>query len=622
MATRALSIPTAVSLPRSTAMPRDRLARIALPVSGLLVVALAVAALGLGLARLPAARVSDGRPVLGDVATSAGVSLASLDPVDPIAPAEMPRSDRPIGGLVFVRCTNLWASNADGSGARRLLTMPGLSSPTISPDGRTIAFFGAGATGTIQLWLAAADGSATRHLGSLASATRPIVGTARGLTWSPAGDQLAFALGPPITARSGRWGIWTFDLQTGTFDRAGVGGSTPFWLARQLLVGGLGGESVAALWGREWPARRLSEAGDVLDVGLGIGWWSGAWQQDVAMLLRSEHGRLLLGWRPNIYRPTRVTTGPPEGYRFDPASRPTVAELAPVAVTLLDESGERDLGIFDPVTERWTIMDYAWDPVWSPAPVAAGPIASVRAFRLASSVLWSLRRSDRAALLLEEPVVERLVPFRHPQFTLGTPEPLADGAWSVPAAAFGTDGRGFAVQHLRVVVRPMDGRLAATPSRVGAIDRIATIDDAVDLLRRLLTARVVPPAGLPAGTRLAAYPIGAWSWGGTTQGQLSVIAPGLGELTFHYGSSGFGCGAAPVPLALETGTRAISTDPAQGLDWNTIAWPAAPTDTSGAFGISGELPVSTLAALAAEMDRERLARRGPGSAGGTSTRGG
>jgi hypothetical protein len=379
-----------------------------------------------------------------------------------------------------------------------------------------------------------------------------------------------------------------------------------------LLVAGSGETSVAALWGRDWPAERFSEAGDVLNVGLGLGWWSGSWQQDVAMLLRTEAGRLELAWRPSFSRATRVTTGPPEGYRFDASSRPAVSDLAPVAVPLLDADGERDLGIFDPVTERWTVMDYAWDPVWSSAPVAAGPIAAMRALRLTSSVLWSLRRPDRAALLLEEPVATPLLPFRHPQYTVGVPTRLAGGGWSVPATAYGTDRRGFVVRDLRVVVRPVDGRLAATPSLVGPAERIRTIDDAIALLRRILTGPVVAPTGLPAGTRLAEFPIGAWSWGGRTQGQLSVIAPGLGPLTFHYGSSGFGCGAAPVPLELETGTPAISTDPAQGLDWNTVAWPAAPTDTSGPFGISGELPVSTLAAMAAAMDRVRLAERAAG----------
>ena len=39
--------------------------------------------------------------------------------------------------------------------------------------------------------------------------------------------------------------------------------------------------------------------------------------------------------------------------------------------------------------------------------------------------------------------------------------------------------------------------------------------------------------------------------------------------------------------------------------YNAIAWPAAPKDTSGPFGISANAPTETLVAIATAMDDSR-----------------
>lgn len=600
MATRTISLPKTRGHARAWAPPAGWVERVALPLVGLLLVTAAVTSLGFALWRLPAAPPAAESPA-PPRAVSVAIAPITLDAIDGASASAMPRSDRPVGGLVFVRCTNLWVSNADGSNAHRLLTMPGLSSPALSPDGRTVAFFGS-TSGSTQLWLAAADGSAMELLGSLAQRGHPVGDEASALSWSPEGDRLGFVLRPSLSARSGRWAIWALDLEAGTFDRVGIGGPAPFWLSRQLYAADADGR-VAALWGRDWAGRRLSSAGNVVSIGVAPGWWD--WKKNTAILLRAADGSLELGWRPNYYRRTQIVTAPPEGHRLDPTAPPAVAAGAPVAVTLIDAAGERDIGLFDPTGERWTVLDYAWDPVWSPAPVATGQPAAEEAVRLTQSLLWSLGK-ERADLLLADSFSEDLTPFERPGFTIGRPERVARLGWVVPATAFGRTEEGFAAQDLRIVVAPVDGRVAATPHAAGAIQRIRTVDDAVAFLDRILTAEVVPPAGLPAGTRLAARALTAWSWRGAAEGSLNLIAPGVGRLTFNYGSAGFGCGPSPVPLTLATGTRAIVTDPAESGGYNTVAWPARRGASSGPFGISGEVPTGVLVPIAGAMDRARL----------------
>lgn len=606
MATRAISIPDVRHRPGSRA-PR-RATAIVLPAAGLSLTLAAVVALALALAGLP--EVVSLPSAAAPQMSAPRIAPQALDRIRPVASSGLPRSEDPIGGLVFVRCTSLWIANADGSNARRLLDTSGVSSPTLSPDGRTIAFLATGSDGGQQLWTLSADGTDRRLLGALTEGGLP-VGSARSLLWSPDGATLTFTT-PVSVPRTGRWSIWTLDLAAGRFSRLATGGPTPFWFDRQLLGTDVGAHPLSPLIGRRWAwaARRLSEAGDVVSVALAPGWWT-QWEQDTALLVRDADGAVGLQWRPRYHRRTQVTSAPPEGYWFDSTTRPAVAEGAPVAVTLIDADGERDLGLFDPIARRWTMLDYAWDPAWSPAPVASGPVGAEEAARLTRELVAALVwRADEVdpGLLLDGPTDGELAPFDRPGYAFGSPT-RAGGGWSVATTIYGRLGDGFATRDVEFLVRAVDGRVAAVPVVVGPIVRLRTVDEAVALLDRVLTAEVVPPAGLPAGSRLAPQALEAWTWAGETTGYLKLIVPGLGTVTFNYGSSGFGCGPSPIPLELGTGTRAIATDPTESGGFNTVAWPAGPRDFSAPFGVSGELPPSTLVAIASATDRARLTGR-------------
>jgi hypothetical protein len=594
MATRAVSIPARTLGTR--AGPIDRfLPLVALPAALALVASLAVA-----LGRLPGREPSvASRPTRP--APLAPAPLRELPDLAPAPSSTWPRSAEPLGGLLFVRCTNLWGANADGSNARRLLTVPGLASPTVAPDGRSIAYLGTAPDGRQQVWLAAADGSATRLLGALGEPGAWIP-RASGLTWSPDGAELAFALRPPVGGRGeAPWSLWTLRLASGRIERVGAGGATPVWLRGQLLAPA--DDGVVALWGRRWASERLSKAGEVAAMGLAPGWWA-RWDEDTALVVR-EGEKLVLAWRPDHWKKTKVTAAPPPGYQIDPTTPVAVAEGALVAVPLLHEDGGPAVGLFDPLAKHWRVLGYAWDPAFGPAPAAVGSLERAWAVRLTRTLLWSLGR-ERVDLLLARPGDLPALPFDRPGHVLGTPRPAGEG-WVVPATVYGRTASGFAARDLDVRVRPVDGRLVAAPRATGPLVRIRTVDDAVALLDRLLTAEVVAPAGLPEGTRLAPRAFDAWSWDGSSEGALYLAVPGFGRVTFHYGSAGFGCGPSPVPLTLATGTGAITTDPAGSGGWNTIAWPARPRETSAPFGISGAVPTSTLVAWASAIDRAGLA---------------
>jgi WD40 repeat protein len=598
MATRA----TSVAIPRIRLRSRDHRGRVA-PAIALVVVLVAVASLGTALGRLPSTAIPRTRaPSL--VALHMPGSLDTLTGVEETA---WPKSRYPLGGFAFVRCTNLWTAHADGSAPRRILSMPGISSPTFSPDGRTIAFLAATAAGT-DVWLAAADGSVTRRLGTIADGGDPVLTPVGPLAWSPDGTRLALSL-MPAGIRGGTPSHWVLWLDSGMFDRVGEGGDQPVWLGRQVLVAGRTDGTVEKLGGSKWTARRLSKVGGVRAVAFAPGWWAWEWEKQTALLV-DDGGSLSLSWQKRPYA-TRSAFGtdPPAGYAFDPNGRLAILQHGTVAATLLDEDGERDLGLFDPLSLEWTMLDYAWDAAGSPAPATLGTIEEQRAVQLARDLLWSLGRPDRANadLLLAAPLDPELVPFGHVGYAIGDAVREGD-AWTIPAHTYGRMGAALGTRDVEVTIRDVDGRLAATLAAAGPVVRLRTVDDAAAYLDRILTVPVIAPAGLPEGTRLASrWAIDAWTWRGRTTGTLHLSAPGIGKMSFYYGDGGLGCGAYPVPLELETGTHAIVQDPEMSGGYNAIAWPAAPKDTSGPFGISANAPTETLVAVATAMDASRRA---------------
>jgi hypothetical protein len=535
------------------------------------------------------------------------VPVTSLDPIAGLPATAWPVSRAPASGLVFVRCTNLWTMLPDGSEAHRLFSMPGLSWPTFSPDGRTIAFLATTAEGQ-QIWMASADGSAKILIGTLRTHDRPTP-EAAGLTWSPNGDRLAFALAPPSGAS---WSVWVLDVTSGDFRAAGSGGPAPFWVDGSLLdASAAPSPDFHVLLGHDrWVAKRLSSSQGDLAAAVSPGWWTDTWRKDTAVLRNDGVETDLLVARRLGLRHGIVTT-PPPGLRIAPSARPVVLEGGPIAVTLLDDQGGRDLGLFDPTTGRWSVSDYAWDPTWSPAPPAAGSLEAARAASLVRHLVWTWHQSpDRASLVLGNPAGRNLVSFRRFGATFGSPVHRA-GGWSIRSTVFGRTDKGFAFRRVSFDVTARSGRLVVNPIPTSRLGHVGTIGQAVALLRSMLTAHVVPPAGLPPGTRLARDALTAWTLGTRTIGSLNLIVPntpnGRSPLTVSYGSGGFGCGPSPVPLRLSTGTSAIASDPAVTTDYHQVAWPASPKDWNGPFGVAGELPRETIIGIADAMDEQRLA---------------
>ncbi len=608
MATRALSLPVArsrIRLPRPS-LPPGLVDRVLLPLVGLTVLVSAFAVpLVASLSDEPAAARAAARPLPSPAVTH-------LDTLPDLIDADRPRSAVPVGGMVFVRCTNLWTALPDGSNERRLLSFPGLSSPTFSPDARTIAFLADGEEGQ-EIWMAAADGTATMRLGVIESGGAPPAATATGLTWSPAGDRLAFALTGPVDPPFAS-SIWTLDLLSGSFERVGTGWPVPSWVGKQLVVAKTGpelGAHFAALWGRNWVGKRLSSDAEEIAAAVSPGWWSYLWQKDTAIVRRDEGGELQLALRNRTGAAhDRLVTTPPDGYHISTTAAPAVLQGGPVAVTLIGPDGGSDLGLVDPQTGIWSLMDYAWDPAWSPAPPAVGRLEAQRAATLVRELLIAMdRHPEDAALILGRPADPSLVPFHRMGYTLDEPTRM-DGGWSVPATVFGRTEKGFGYRDLVFVTRAEAGRLVADAIPASGLGRIRTIDQAVDFLDSILTAQVLPPAGLPAGTRLGPDAVSAWSWGRRTTGELRLQVPdpsgngGMRSLTITYGYASFGCGGAGDPMPLSTGTPALTTD------YGVVAWPAGPNASSAPFGIYADMPTEQVLPIAAAMDAERLAAAG------------
>ncbi len=105
-------------------------------------------------------------------------------------------SAAPSGQIAFVRDSDIWVINADGTNERRLTTTDAYESdPTWSPDGSTIAY-----TRDAELWLVGADGANQRHVPlTLTAQTMPGTdepGMARGVdivAWSPGGADITVA---------------------------------------------------------------------------------------------------------------------------------------------------------------------------------------------------------------------------------------------------------------------------------------------------------------------------------------------------------------------------------------------------------------------------------------------
>jgi dipeptidyl aminopeptidase/acylaminoacyl peptidase len=167
---------------------------------------------------------------VGDGQQGSGIYLAS--PGDSSVPKLWTQGSNPVwfpdgGRIAFLRGSDLWSVAVGNSGAAQITKeQENVRAPSISPDGRTIAFYSS-RSGHQDIWLAPSDGSA---------APRQLTREAMALddprfvpAWSPDGRQIAY-----ISNKSDYWhdDVWVIDVATGKarqLSKSLMAASVPAW---------------------------------------------------------------------------------------------------------------------------------------------------------------------------------------------------------------------------------------------------------------------------------------------------------------------------------------------------------------------------------------------------------
>ena len=537
-------------------------------------------------------------------------AIPTLDKLGPVG--RPPRSAEPLAGIAFVRCTGLWAAEPDGSNPRRLLAMSGISSPEFSPDARTIAFVRMDGSGQ-SLWLASADGHESRRLGTIASGGAGIDARVTGLAWSPNGDEIAFALtdgtyGP----LAGGSAIWSLDVTSGTFRRVASGWPAPTWHRKKVVVAGYESSDlqITQVGGHERVVDPLNSLHD--DVAAAVvppGWWNAS--RNGAAILRGTRDGFELAIRTGWNQRDRLVVEPPPGYRFARFAQPTInQDGSRVAIDLIDPGAGRDLGLLDTETGKWDLLDYAWEPSASPTPTILGRISRNEA-RVAADMLmnaWA-RRWTRAEMLTHGPTPRSTFPWE--RFAWAVDDPYrSSGRWVVPLVAYTytrSDDR-YEYRSAEVTVRRIDGRLTATPTEVGPVVPVVTLQDAHAFAEAVVGRPLPNLPSLPAGTYLAnRYALNASSWDGLTQATFLAVAPATKtsrkrDMTFAFGeglSFTMGCGGAVDPDPVAVGQYQGLADRSGRM--RQIIWPATEEDPTGPLSIYGNVPKEDLIEMAEDM---------------------
>jgi hypothetical protein len=542
------------------------------------------------------------------------LEIMAIDRFPGIGGPDLPRSEEPFAGVAFVRCTRLWVSEPDGSNARRLLPMTGVDAPAFSPDGRTIAFIHT--EGDEQsLWLAAADGSQTRRLDTFSVEEAPVPARVSALAWSGSGEEFAFALtdgthGP----LEGGSAIWTLDLSSGKLDRLGGGLPAPVYFGDRLMFGSNDGApdlQLTTLKGNRLERLMSSSDDDLAAATVPQGWWMNG--RNGVAILRSHDGELRLAIRNLFNSRDRAFVKPPSGYRYVRTSQPVITQDASrVAIDLLDPGAGRDLGLLDTVTEKWTVLDYAWDPSASPTPTIVGPLSAREAKYTAESLFsnWG-RRPGRSQMLTAGDVPMSLLPWKHMGWLVGDPERMKNG-WSVPSMAYSyglNDALGY--REINVLVRRSHGRLTATPTSPGPLMEVTSLEDAHGFAEAALGRELPNLPPLPEGTRLADdYALNAMSWRGMSA-TINTVAPRVGgrgpsggtDMSFSYGDRldfSLGCGGAVDPQPTEVAGIPAMIDHSGST--RQVIWPATPERPTGTLSVHGILSKEELLELAEAVE--------------------
>jgi hypothetical protein len=545
----------------------------------------------------------------------AAAAIDSLTGVVPLPRSAWPRSKEPLGGIVFVSCTRLWTAWPDGSHSRPLLQLPGVSSPTFSPDAKTIAFFVSGAEAQ-ELWLASADGATLKRVGTVVEYA-DTTARATALTWNSRGEGLAFALvSATEDVTAGGSVIWSLDLSTGIFERHGTGLPTPFFLNGKLGWATAESQSDFAVPGRKRLSMSISSRNDDLAIFEEPDPFSYTYERNAVAIQENKEGQAGLYLRIHASgRDGRLVT-PPSTHRLTERSRPVLANgPGLIVVDLIDFTGERDVGIFDTRKDQWTVLDYAWEPATSPAPAWHGPLEARRARDLVEGFVWYAGKSQLIGEL--ESIRSK---FRRPEWVVRNPE--RDGeSWIFPVHAYGREAgsKKLRLDRLLIAVKARDGRLVAIPDRISTPSYINDVKDVVSALGEMLGAEVVEPT-LPPGTQLNKQsPLYAWSSPGYEQGFINFTThtsdsgggggPGEssgGYLTIAYGSVYFqgSCGGGLRPWKEQVGDSPALFDKVGS--YRQVIWPATPGhEDTARFSVYGELSKEEILAIAESMEAQR-----------------
>ena len=604
------------------------------PRGGRAIPALVFVTLLVGLLGLPVLRAATKAPPIALSWTPRPVpasQIATLDPIGGLPKAGPPRSSEPLGGILFVRCTNLWTALPDGSHPRKLLQFPGISSPTFSPDARTIAFIGPTDAGQ-GLYMVGADGSRLTELGSFAHEGAPIGARVANLTWSPDGKSLAFAL---VDHAEGIWTggstVWTYRLDGSAFDHDAferiASGTSPGFVGRRLVY---------ATWADTYRDTGPSFTSGS-DTGMSLAWRLSSKDADYAfalapdafsdsmaskrgvVILRTKGGQLELATRASAWdRNARSSYRVPSPYSFFTAGRVSVSQdTQQVLADLIDPRGDRSIGILDLDSGKWTVLDYAWSPAATTAPTASGPVGARRAMRLAEDIFSSSRqRSDTsaAALMIGKRDRDAMSKWLG-GYTLGEPTKTGDG-WGVYATIYGSRHRRYYYRNADLLLaRTKDHRIEAQLDWASPRIRIETIADARTFITSVMgnEGGAAWPSYLPAGVTLnKRWPVDAYSYDGLMTVTIQMVLSKVdGEkfrrsLSLSYGdlNLGLGCGDASEPEEAQVGSLPGLYDHMGSGPQATraVMWPATLLDRdTSSYSVRGQIPRATLERIAESM---------------------
>jgi hypothetical protein len=532
--------------------------------------------------------------------------VGELPPLPPAPRSARPRSNFPFAGLAFVRCTRLWTARPDGNHQRRILRMTGIASPTFSSDARTIAFLKDGR----ELWLVGARGENPTKVGTIGAGDLPAEAYVTSLMWSPSSDRLALAVVTPTYDQTiDGSAIYRLDIATGDFERVGVGSPPIAWQGWRLFYGQRDGTDVDVRnAGRPHNSlRNLStEAVDLSAVTTQPS-WSGVWRRGAAILRRSPSGRLeVLVRRTTWSRSVHLRAPAPRGYDINERGGLAMSQDASrVFVELIDSRGEANVGVLDTRSGSWQMLDHAWDPVTSPAPVARR-LLSARAVSASEDLLGSWRgRMRRFRLLTGGPVERRRLPFRLYGFTVGRPTRSGNG-WRLPATVFGRGKEGIVYRTLSISATAPGERLRLDPQVSSPAIPVATFADAMGFVRAALGRDVPAPTWLPPNARLQRYPLSAWSWDRSLYASIGLrLGPGK-SMIVSYGDVGFnlGCGATNEPRDEDVAGAPGVFDHVSGA--KQVIWPATvKRQRTAFFSVYGDVPKETIMRVAESIEAAR-----------------